>query len=186
MDNVDIFVHTAAPFVIDQKDDPGYLEKKTAQYYISALEVVEAMKVPKVVLLSSLTAVLGMDAMSATNPEKLFDEEYVLGEPELEAIKNESTGHRYINAKVEAEKAIWEHVESLRNRDKLTYEVVTLCPGFIFGPNLNKNWFQVGDFISGMIENPPTDDEGTAYTIVDVRDVAKLHLEATKRKVANN
>jgi nucleoside-diphosphate-sugar epimerase len=84
----------------------------------------------------------------------------------------------YMKSKTLAEKAAWDYVAALSEGEK--FPLVTICPGFIVGPNLNKATFTSGDMIKGMISKEPAEN-GMALAIIDVRDCAQAHLEAAKR-----
>jgi hypothetical protein len=58
--------------------------------------------------------------------------------------------------------------------------LAVINPGLIMGPNLNTASFTSGNIIKGMMEKEPTED-GFVISCVDVRQVAKAHLEAAKR-----
>ena len=69
-----------------------------------------------------------------------------------------------------AEKAAWDFLKGLPDDEK--FELVTINPGFIIGPNLNKAQFSSGDIFKKFMlgELPGTPD--VYLPMVDVRDVA--------------
>ena len=75
-----------------------------------------------------------------------------------------------------AEKAAWDYLKALPDNEK--FELVTICPGLILGPNLNKCNFSSGDivcnFLLGLMPGLPR----SQLQLVDIRDVAQAHLNA--------
>ena len=76
-----------------------------------------------------------------------------------------------------AERAAWAH-----QKENPSYELVTMNPGFIMGPNLNKCSFQSGDYVVDALKGTKTIP--FCMPLVDVRDVAQAHLEGIKRPAA--
>jgi dihydroflavonol-4-reductase len=64
----------------------------------------------------------------------------------------------YDKSKILAEKAAWEYVANLP--DDMKFEVVTVLPGFVTGPNINTSKFSSGDimrqFVDGSIPMYPS------------------------------
>ena len=55
-----------------------------------------------------------------------------------------------MKSKTLAEKEAWRFHENLPENDR--FPLVTICPGFIVGPNLNSANFTSGNMIKKMIE----------------------------------
>jgi len=83
-----------------------------------------------------------------------------------------------------AERAAWDFVANLPDSEK--FDLVTLNPGFIVGPNLNKAKFTSGDMIKMVMFGQSKQMNATRLVAVDVRDVAKAHLNAVLFPVAKN
>jgi dihydroflavonol-4-reductase len=81
----------------------------------------------------------------------------------------------YPIAKTESEKYIWDFQKKMPEDKK--FDVVVINPGVIMGPQLNKgdnfgNGY-IRSIILGKVPNLPI-----STSIIDVRDVAKAHLNA--------
>jgi dihydroflavonol-4-reductase len=89
----------------------------------------------------------------------------------------------YIKSKTLAERAAWDSLT--KNKEPSSPELVVIAPGGVFGPPL-------GDDISGesltilskMLRGKIPFVPKTAFPMVDVRDVAQLHVQALKNKAA--
>ena len=82
----------------------------------------------------------------------------------------------YQKSKILAEKAAWDYVAALPEEKK--FEVVTVNPGFIIGPNLNKCQFSSGDVVLKMLDGSIPALPLIQIPCVDVRDCAQAHLQA--------
>jgi dihydroflavonol-4-reductase len=80
----------------------------------------------------------------------------------------------YIKSKTLAEKAAWEFQASLPESER--FEIVTINPCLVFGPNINKAQFSSGEVIKKLMMREFPGIPKLAKGIVDVRDVAEAHL----------
>lgn len=55
----------------------------------------------------------------------------------------------YAKSKILAEKAAWEFQAALPEAEK--FEIVTILPAFVVGPNLRANWFASGDWLRRLM-----------------------------------
>ena len=55
----------------------------------------------------------------------------------------------YLKSKTLAEKAAWDFIKNLPEDEK--FELVTILPGFVLGPNLNEAQFSSGDVIKKLM-----------------------------------
>ena len=83
--------------------------------------------------------------------------------------------------KLAAEKAIWEFFQ--QNEDKI--EIVTMHPGLMLGPALNKDLIGSNDIFLKILKEEIAGYPIMTVPVVDVRDVAIAHLKALKLKEAN-
>jgi len=86
----------------------------------------------------------------------------------------------YIAGKTYAEKAAWDFVKNLKQDEKL--ELVTVCPGLLFGPSITGHWGVVGDIAQGWAKDGLQANHPAP--MVDVRDVVEAHLQAILKKDA--
>lgn len=63
---------------------------------------------------------------------------------------------------------------------------MTICPGFVLGPNLNGASFASGDVVRDIMTKKIPGFPLAQFAMVDVRDVALAHLNAVKVPEARN
>ena len=68
--------------------------------------------------------------------------------------------------------------------DDEKFELATINPGFVLGPNLNEAQFSSGDVIKKIMMNEFPGLPLVQFGCVDVRDVANAHLQAILRPEA--
>lgn len=83
----------------------------------------------------------------------------------------------YVVSKTEAEKAAWRFVEEKGAKARFT----TIHPGFVLGPALDKDFGTSIELMRMIMTGAYPAMPPVAYPIVDVRDVADLHVAALKR-----
>ena len=86
--------------------------------------------------------------------------------------------HPYLESKTLAEKAAWDFVKNLPDGEKI--ELATVCPTYIFGPAKQKDGFTSGKSFEPIITGKQSPIPKSAMGVVDVRDVAELHVKAIK------
>ena len=84
-------------------------------------------------------------------------------------VKSKAVG-AYEKSKTLAEKAAWDFLEALPENER--FELVTVNPGLVLGPNLNKANFSSGDVIKKFITGEVPRCPSMCMAMVDVRDVA--------------
>lgn len=163
MAGVDVVVHTASPFPIAQPKDPQALIRPAVDGTRRVLEAAAAAGVKRVVLTSSVAAVVDL-----SKGEHLHDEE-----DWCDPSKDSATA--YEKSKTLAERKAWEIAKA---RD---LNLTVINPGFVLGPPLDEHYGAslglVERFLKG--KDPMVPPMGLA--IVDVRDVAEMHLRAVDR-----
>ncbi|GAA5884120.1 hypothetical protein JCM6882_002147 [Rhodosporidiobolus microsporus] len=182
---VDLVAHTASPFHYDVKDN----EK---DMLIPALEGTRQMlraaqkepSVKRVVVTSSFAAVL--DYKNGLGPDTKYD--HTMWNPATyeEAAKAEKgqEGFVYCASKKVAEEEAWKIAKEPETKWKLT----TICPPMIFGPppqviesldSLNTSSAAVWGVVDKKEISP------ASFPVwVDVRDIAKLHVDAVTKDEA--
>ena len=130
-------------------------------------------KAKKVVITSSIAAI----AHGHDSDKKNFTED------DWTNVAGHSKLPPYPKSKMLAEKAAWDFLEALPAEER--FELVTILPAIVFGPNLNSANFAVGDMVKSMLLNQMPAYPDLAFPCVDVRDVAQAHLEAVLRDEAN-
>ena len=165
----DYLMHLASPCTIKEPKNESEIIKPAIEGTLRALNAAKKSNVKKVVLTSSI------GAMVYGNKKICESKDWT------DLSKNVGT---YIKSKTMAEKAAWNYFNNLSNP---TFSFTTINPGMVFGPVLNEDLEGVSQkMILNLIrgEYPVLPD--IYFSVVDVRDVAKIHVEALNKKESDN
>jgi len=177
MQNCELVLHTASPFFVQGiKDAENQLIKPALEGTKNVLETVkETETVKRVVLTSSVAAIYGDALDIKQTKEGFFTEE---DWNSSSTIKHQP----YSYSKTLAEKEAWKIVKQQKR-----WDLVTINPGFVMGPSLSKRVDSTSiDFIRSMVNGKFSSGVPDLYfSIVDVRDVARAHINAGIRENAN-
>jgi len=165
-------IHTASPFVISGiKDAQKELVDPALEGTRNVLNSVnETESVKRVVLTSSIVSIYG-DAIDLEDTRNgIFDE----------SIWNTTStlNHQpYSYSKKLAEKEAWK-IQSEQSR----WDLVTINPGFVFGPSLTNRADSTSiDFMINMLNGKlKFGVPKLNFAVVDVRNVARAHVNAVK------
>jgi dihydroflavonol-4-reductase len=162
---VDAVMHVASPIPIAQPKDR---EAFVATARDGALRVLHAAAssgtVRKVVMTSSVAAVGdGLVQM----PGHVFTEAD-WSDPEGPKISP------YARSKTIAERAAWDFMK----RESPDFSLTTILPGLVFGPVLGKDYGVSPEVVRRLLAGEVPGTPRLGWSIVDVRDVAELHLLA--------
>jgi dihydroflavonol-4-reductase len=156
-------LHVASPFPPEQPKDPQALIVPARDGALRVLGAALDAGVERVVLTSSVAAVRGSRASSATSPYTEAD--WTDG--------NDPRRTPYVRSKTLAERAAWDLVRETGSNKRLA----TIQPGAIIGPTLNKDHSYSLQAIKRLLSGMPAAPR-IGFTFVDVRDVADLHIRA--------
>ena len=160
----DYVLHVASPFVLANPKTEDEMIKTAVNGTLLALKAAKNAGVKRVVLTSSMAAIMGNKKSGTMRPDDWAD----VNEPKMST---------YFKSKTLAEKAAWDFVNVQTGDDKI--ELVVINPGGVFGPPLGRNISgQSMDLLSQMLGGKMPMVPDIAFPMVDVRDVAKLHVEA--------
>ena len=160
---VTALVHTASPFPIAQPKDPATVMRPAVEGTQRVLKAAAAAGVTRVVLTSSTVAVL-----NEAKPDTLQDE------ADWCDTHLPSTTP-YAKSKTLAERAAWE-IAKARGL-KLT----TINPGLVFGPPLDEHYGTSLALVERILKGRDPMMPQVGQPVVDVRDVAEMHLRALER-----
>lgn len=166
----DIVMHTASPFVLNDKDDPLHnLVVPAVEGTKNVLESVNRSEsVKRVVLTSSVAAIYGDNKdMTDAGLSALTEEHW---------NSTSSVHHNaYSFSKTEAEKAAWEVVKQQQR-----WDLVTINPGFVLGPSLTKrvDSTSIQTMLRILHGELAIGSPELNFAFSDVRDIAKAHLLA--------
>ncbi len=165
-------MHVASPFTVENPKNESDMLGPAVDGTHRVLKAAKKNGVKRVVLTSSMVAMMGGKKTGTITPDDWSD---------LNS-KNIST---YFKSKTLAEKAAWDFINNQSGDQSL--ELVTINPGGVFGPPLGDNlsgasMSMMVKFLGGKIPMVPN----ASFPMVDVRDVAYLHVAAlTEPKAAN-
>ena len=160
---VSALLHTASPFPLSQPKDPAQVIRPAVEGTERVLKAAAAAGVSRVVLTSSTVAVL-----NEAKPDTLQDE------ADWCDIHLPSTT-AYAKSKTLAERAAWEIAKS--RGLKLT----TVNPGLVVGPPLDEHYGASLGLIERILKGRDPMMPSFGFPMVDVRDVAEMHLRALQR-----
>lgn len=157
----DYVLHVASPFPPVQPRDPDELIVPAREGTLRLLRAALEADAKRVVVTSSVAAIAG----GAKGPGPLTEADWT---------DLDSAGlSPYVRSKTIAERAAWELVEERGERERLT----TINPGAILGPLLSRDASFSLQVIERLLKGTPGAPR-IGFSFVDVRDVAKLHVDA--------
>lgn len=160
---VSALVHTASPFPIAQPKDAATVIRPAVEGTERVLKAAAAAGVTRVVLTSSTVAVL-----NESKPDTLQDEV-----DWCDTHLPSTTA--YAKSKTLAERAAWE-IAKARGL-KLT----TINPGLVVGPPLDEHYGSSLGLVERLLKGKDPMMPPVGFPMVDVRDVAEMHLRALQR-----
>ncbi|MFN4204561.1 MAG: SDR family oxidoreductase [Tabrizicola sp.] len=163
MQGVAAVVHTASPFPIAQPRDPATVIRPAVEGTERVLKAAAAAGVTRVVLTSSTAAVL-----NEAKPDTLQDEADWCD-------VHLPTTTPYAKSKTLAERAAWEIARARGLR------LTTINPGLVLGPPLDENYGSSLALIERLLKGKDPMLPPMGLPVVDVRDVAEMHLRALQR-----
>lgn len=158
-------LHVASPF---PKEPPKHEDELIIPAKEGAIRVLKAASeagVKRVVMTSSLAAVLYGHVRDGS---KTFDES--------DWSNLENTPGAYEKSKTIAEKAAWDYVDSLPEDRKI--ELAVINPGIVLGPVLEEDAGTSGELIRKLMKREFPGCPNLGWAPVDVRDVAAAHVAA--------
>lgn len=161
-----LLVHVASPFPEGAPRNEQDLIRPAVEGTLRVLRAAHRAGVQRVVLTSSIAAVMMGQARDGSRR---------YGENDWSDVASVHTS-AYAKSKTLAEQAAWEFVQSLPEGQR--FEMVTINPGVVLGPLVTARCGTSNQIVKALLgrEVPAAPDVGFAFA--DVRDVAALHLRA--------
>ena len=161
MKGCEYVLHVASPFIMGEPSDPNELIKPAVEGTQRVLSFAKKAGVKRVVLTSSTVAVSSDMESGIGGPKDWADPDKV---------------GSYAKSKILAERAAWDFVNG---QDEKDMDMVVINPGGVMGPTLTGTLTgtsvgMIHDMIQGKMPMIPD----IAVGMVDVRDVAKVHVQA--------
>jgi dihydroflavonol-4-reductase len=164
MEGVDAVIHTASPFPLTQPKNADEVIRPAVDGALRALRAAKAAGVRRVVLTSSVAAV-----STAVKPSN--------GRSYTEADWSDATSPSatpYAKSKTLAERAAWDFVKDSGGAIELT----CINPTLVVGPPLDTDYGTSIEVIERVLRAKDPMLPNMGFGMVDVRDVAKAHVQA--------
>ena len=162
-------LHVASPFVLTDEDEDFFV-KPAVEGVQRALKFSKKHNVKKVILTSSFAAI----HETLNDRQESFDEED-WSNPNKPGISF------YAKSKTIAELAAWEFME-MENPD---FSLTVINPVLVMGPSLSKDIGTSNSLVKNMISGSVPGTPKIHIGIVDVRDVASVHILAMESSSAD-
>ncbi len=170
MTGVSAVLHVATAIRGDEPRDQSLVIRPAIEGTARVLKFAHERGIRRVVLTSSIATVgYGHGQTSGT---RTYDETYFTN---LEAMR---WNWAYCIGKTKAERAAWEYAKA--NGMELT----TIHPGAIIGPALDDDASISVGLVSGLLDNSTPALPSNGFSIIDVRDVADMHVAALEHPEA--
>jgi len=166
-----LILHVASPFPLDNPKNEDELIIPARDGALRLLRAAKETGARKVVLTSSMAAVM---YGHKTQPSRPYNES------DWSPLKG--PGHTpYTRSKTIAERAAWDFME----KEKPGFGLTVINPGGVFGPVLENDIGTSPLIVQMIMKGAMPGLPHMAFPIVDVRDVADLHIRAMESDAAN-
>ncbi len=162
-------MHIASPFEIEEPKNEKKLIEPALEGTLRALKAAKRNNIKKIILTSSMASVAYGHNAKICNNNHWTDTSKNVG--------------AYVRSKTIAERAAWDFLKE----NNVTFTLTTIHPGMVFGPLISNDIrgasvSLIANMISGKFPALPE----IFFTTVDVRDVAKLHVNSLKNQGSDN
>jgi dihydroflavonol-4-reductase len=167
LSGVDVLMHTASPFPLASPKDEDELIRPAVDGTLRALKAAKSAGIKRVILTSSMAAIYGRELPAGASE---YDET-------MWTDVTHSVGRvAYTKSKTLAEKAAWDYIKSSAPEIALT----TINPVLVLGAPLDTNFGSSISVIERILNGKDPMLPDLKFAIVDVRDVAKMHVDSIK------
>lgn len=169
MEGCDVLMHTASPFVLDSPKDPQDLIRPAVQGTLRAMKAANAAGIKRVILTSSCAAIY----KDASKPKTAPSDETNWTTADHPSVSP------YEASKTLAEKAAWDFVA-----DHPDMALTTINPGGVFGTPMDDRYGASLELVERMMSGAIPVAPPMSLPMVDVRDVAFMHVTAIDNEAA--
>ncbi|MEQ8742928.1 aldehyde reductase [Parasphingorhabdus sp.] len=159
-------LHVASPLPSNNPKDDDELVRPAREGALRVLAAARDAEVARVVMTSS-TAAVAYGHGSRSQPWT---------EADWSDPTDRSDSSAYERSKMLAERAAWDW----HAREGGALELVTICPGAVIGPVLGDDFSASIDIVKKLIDGSLPGIPRFDWPLVDVRDIADLHIRALK------
>lgn len=167
LDGIDVLMHTASPFPLASPKDENELIRPAVDGTLRALRAAHNSGVKRVILTSSMAAIYGRELPAGASE---YDESMWTD------VTHPVGRGAYTKSKALAEKAAWDYVKS----DAPEIALTTINPVLVLGAPLDKNFGSSISLVERILKGSDPMLPDLKFAIVDVRDVATMHVDAIK------
>jgi dihydroflavonol-4-reductase len=171
LEGIDALLHTASPFPIASPKNEDDLIIPAVQGTLRALSAAHKAGVKRVVLTSSIAAIYGAELPQG---KSAFDETVFTD------VNHPVGKQAYTKSKTLAEAAAWDYVRNSAPEIQLT----TINPVLVLGAPLDGNFGSSVSIIERILKGSDPMLPDLTFSIVHVKDVAKMHILALKKSEA--
>ncbi|MEM8898419.1 MAG: aldehyde reductase [Bacteroidota bacterium] len=164
----DYVLHVASPFPFKMPKDENELIKPAVEGTLRVMKAASKAGVKRLVLTSSFAAI----GYTHKGDRPISEEDWT--DPSDKHIS------AYIKSKTLAEKAAWDYIAA----DDSSMELSVINPRFILGPALGNTFGTSHTVIQQLLDGSMKAMPNISYGIIDVRDVADLHIRAMTHPAA--
>ncbi len=165
----DVLIHTASPFPMGDPKDPQELIRPAVDGTLRALNAAKASGIKRVVLTSSNAAIY----KDANKPKEAPSDETNWTTPDADFVT------AYEASKTLAERAAWDFVA-----ENPEIELTAINPGAVFGPPMDGRFGTSLELVERVMSGKDPMAPPFELRVVDVRDVAMLHVAAIDLEAA--
>jgi dihydroflavonol-4-reductase len=162
MAGIAALLHTASPFPLQEPKNPEDLIRPAVEGTLRALTAAQAAGVTRVILTSSTVAVLDARQTGLQDESNWCD-------------LTSSAASSYARSKTLAEHAAWDFAT------EQSLSLTTINPGLVLGPPLDAHTGSSINLITRVLKGKDPMLPDLSFPVVDVRDVALMHLRALQR-----
>ena len=167
LEGADVLMHTASPFPLAQPKDENEVIRPAVDGTLRALKAAKAAGVKRVVLTSSLVAVMEKDAPD--NGSAYTHDDW--------SDLNSARINPYGKSKTMAEQAAWDFIKN----EAPEMELTTINPGLVLGPALDAHYGTSLSVVERVVSSKDPMLPNFGLPTVDVRDVAEMHVAALSK-----
>ncbi|KZO93978.1 NAD-P-binding protein [Calocera viscosa TUFC12733] len=185
--DVDYIIHTASPFSFSFKDNLKDCLEPAVEGTRVVLRVADKRPAIKHVVITSSHAAVGSPLVGLGAGITYTENDWNPTTWE-EAVSSPDTGFVYCASKEFGERAAWEFI---RHKEP-HFSITTFCPPWIFGPPMQPiesmdRLNESGAYIWEMLSKGTDEIPATIFPLmIDVRDLAKLQVDALTNPKAKN
>jgi dihydroflavonol-4-reductase len=170
MEGMDYVMHVASPLPFDLKKDADDLIIPAREGTLNVLKAAHKHNIKRVVLTSSIAAI----GHGHKGKVKTYTEQ------DWTNLDSRKDTPPYVRSKTIAESEAWKFVDQA----DVMLELAVINPGYVFGPLLEKDFSDSGELIRKLLADEIPGLPKISFPIVDVRDVADMHLLALETEDA--